>query len=158
MKLSDFNSYDSNRPPQAFLCREMAMGMPLRKLVRWSITIFVCVNLLGLLYDLWPKRFTRERWQSGHEVYRGSIVTDLVERRIIVGRSRFEVSHLLGAPDQCYAHLPHSSSVACTDERADRLDYRFLGRRCHFVWGCTMMVGFNTSSQTVDSVTLDTGW
>jgi hypothetical protein len=128
------------------------MGKALRKLILWSMAILVCVSLAGMISDYWPKQFARERWQSGRDIYRGSMVQDLVGSRVLVGRSRQEVIHLLGEPNQCFADR---YSVTCTDQRADGFEYSFTARKCHLVWGCTLDVHFGMSSSVVDSVTVN---
>jgi hypothetical protein len=128
------------------------MGKALRKLILWSMAILVCVSLAGMIYGYWPKQFERERWQSGRDIYRESMVQDLIGRRVLVGRSRAEVIYLLGEPDHCWADR---YSVTCRDQRTDGFEYRFSARKCHLFSGCTQDVHFGMSSLVVDSVTVN---
>lgn len=124
------------------------MAKACRKILVWCVTIFAVVSLAGLIYDFGPKHFHPKRWQSGSEISRGSMVKDLIERRILIGRTRTEVIELLGEPDYC---LRNNKFLDCKDEKSDAFEYRFNGRRCHPIWGCTMDIHFEASSQIADS-------
>ena len=124
------------------------MAKAYRKALVWCVAIFAVVSLAGLIYDLWQKPFQREPWRSGTELSRGSMVRDLIQRKILVGRTRTEVRQLLGEPDYC---LRNNRFLDCKEENADLFQYRVTGRRCHVVWGCTMDVHFESSSWIVAS-------
>src|SRR6266446_2939572 len=130
----------------------MPMAKALRKLVVWSIAVLVCVSLAGMIYQYWPKQFARESWRSGADIVRGSIVKDLTDRQLLLGKSRPEVRLLLGEPDFCFVDI---HTVACADRSVTEFDYKFTAPKCHLIWGCKMEVHFGTPSSVVDSVTIN---
>lgn len=125
----------------------------LREVIFWPMAILACLSLAGMIHSYWPRPFAQERWQSGGEIYRGSMVQDLIDRQGLVGKPRREVLDLLGEPNNCFANL---HSVACTDRNVGSLEYRFKARKCHLFWGCALEIQFDTRTFVVDSVTVNT--
>jgi hypothetical protein len=67
----------------------------------WRFVSFVCCMALvacGEVYS-WPaEKFDSHRWKQTVEVKRYVFAKDLIDRRLLIGKTRGEVVELLGAP------------------------------------------------------------
>ena len=100
--------------------------------------------LLGTLVlascDTPPRKFDSAEWKAGDATARGSMAQDLIDRKLLIGKSRAEVEGLLGKPDypDADAHLYKVVTIA----------------RCGF-WECRLGVVFDHSSSLVTFVAVN---
>ena len=95
--------------------------------------------LLGLLLvsivlsscDTPPRKFDSAEWKAGNATTRGSMAQDLIDSRLLPGKSRAAVEGLLGKPDFTDANINIYKVVTIA--------------RCHF-WECQLGVVFDRDS------------
>lgn len=147
---------------QDFVLRSVGRSRKWR-VVRWRILTAIVVGaplILGIVL-LWPpfsaSQFDARGWKSGNRWSRGAMVQDMIDRNLLIGKSRSEVLDVLGQPDYCAA--PDSSSdstranAKCSNPRADWFGYRVVtNARCSYFWECRMNVNFNTTSYRVEEL------
>jgi hypothetical protein len=104
-------------------------------------------GLLGLLFvtavlsscDTPSRKFDSLEWRSGDASVRGAMAQDIVDRKLLDGKSRTEVEDLLGKPDY---------------QETDSGGYKVITiARCRF-WKCEMYVVFDWSTNMVKSVSV----
>jgi len=102
-------------------------------------------GLLGLLLliavlsscDTPSRKFESLEWKSGNASVRGAMAQDIVDSRLLDGKSRIEVEGLLGKADY---------------QQTDSCGYKVNTiARCHF-WKCEMHVVFDRNTNRVKSV------
>jgi len=103
--------------------------------------------LLGLLLvmvvlgscDTPSRKFDSAEWKAGDATTRGSMAQNLIDSKLLVGKSRAEVEGLLGKPDlpDADAHLYKVVTIA----------------RCRF-WECRLGVAFDHGSGLASSVSV----
>ncbi len=67
----------------------------MNKIVLLFYLILLCISCSP---DTKTVKFSTEKWKSGSQLERGNMVTDLVESNILIGKSKIEVTKLLGIP------------------------------------------------------------
>jgi hypothetical protein len=84
-----------------------------------------------------PKKFDLKEWKSSNSSSRGAMVQDLIDRRLLLGKTPAQVEDLLGRPDS---------------KEEDWYGYKVVTiSRCYF-WECRMDVVFDKASSQVVSV------
>jgi hypothetical protein len=145
------------------LC-SVGRGMKWR-MMRWRVLTAIVVGapLIVVIVLLWPplsaSQFEAKGWKSGNRWSRGAMVQDLIDRNLLVGKSRSEILEVLGQPDYCAAPDPSSiSSMAnakCSDPRVHWFGYRVVTNlRCNYFWECRMDVNFNKTTYRVEELTV----
>jgi len=79
------------------------------------------ILLAALLFPpLPPASFNANQWKSGNRWSRGAMVQDIIDRHLLLGKSRSDVLDLLGEPDYCAvstgkdAHCSNPNVVSTT--------------------------------------------
>jgi len=81
--------------------------------------------------------FDSTQWKAASASVRGAMAQDLMDRQVLIGKSRLEVEALLGSPD---------------NREAAWLGYKVVTiSRCYF-WECRMAVVFEEASDRVKDV------
>ncbi|SRR6266550_6138150 len=100
-------------------------------------------------------KFDSKEWKAGGASYRGTMVQDLTERGLLIGRTRTEVAELLGKPDMCGVSDEGGPTVVpadCSDEKVDWYGYNVVTiPRCHF-WKCYLNVNFGPDTHRVEDL------
>jgi hypothetical protein len=100
--------------------------------------------LLGTLVltscDTPQRKFDSAEWKAGDATTRGSMAQDLIDSKLLIGKSMAEVEGLLGKPDPQFedAHLYKVVTIA----------------RCRF-WECRLGVVFDHASSRVTFVAVN---
>lgn len=88
--------------------------------------------------DTPARQFDSGGWKAGNPSVRGGMIQDLMDRKLLTGKSRVDTEALLGKPDY-------------QDE--DWYGYKVVTiARCRYVWECRMDVVFDRTSKQVKSV------
>lgn len=69
-------------------------------LVFLSLIIISCDN-----NEFTPVSFEHHAWKSGDHELRGKMAHDLLEKKILIGKTREEVIDMLGSPDEETSHF-----------------------------------------------------
>jgi hypothetical protein len=87
------------------------------------------------------RRFDSGEWKRGNPTDRGAMSEDLINRKLLIGKSRVDVEALLGKPDR---------------EDADGSDYKVITvARCRYVWECRLGVVVDRKSGLVTFVAVN---
>lgn len=71
-------------------------------IVRWRVLTAIVAGapLIVVIVLLWPplsaSQFEAQGWKSGNRWSRGAMVQDLIDRNLLVGKSRLEILEVLG--------------------------------------------------------------
>ncbi|MBD3892227.1 hypothetical protein [Olleya marilimosa] len=65
---------------------------------RVSIFIASFLLLFGCINNSKLEKFDKEKWQSATQIERGNMSTDLVESKILIGKSKSKIIEYLGYP------------------------------------------------------------
>ena len=89
-----------------------------------------------------PQRpFDSSEWKRGNATDRGAMSEDLINRKLLIGKSRVDVEALLGKPDR---------------EDADGFDYKVITvARCRYVLECRLGVVVDRKSALVTFVAVN---
>jgi len=115
------------------------MSFPKRKLYRGFL---ILVSLAATNACTTPSRpFDSTEWKQGNATTRGAMSADLINRRLLIGKSRVDVESLLGKPDR---------------QDADTYDYKVITvARCRYVWECRLGVIIDQKSGLVTFVAVN---
>jgi hypothetical protein len=122
-----------------------------------GITAGVLVS--GIAFTCWPRasNFNAAKWKIGTKTSRGPMALDLIERRLLVGKSRAEILEMLGKPNECTVPspgFPGFQNSSCTDPRVSSLGYKVITiSRCYY-WNCEMNVLLNPTTYLVEEVNI----
>lgn len=84
-------------------------------------------------------KFETVRWHKGGKKVRGAMVYDIIDKKLLIGKSEGEVIELLGKPNWIYA--PQNLFAYSINNNS----------RCLF-WDCSLLVYFNSETKRVDGV------
>jgi hypothetical protein len=88
-----------------------------------------------------PRPFDSSEWKRGDATTRGGMFEDLINRKLLIGKSRVDVEALLGKPDY---------------QDADGYDYKVITvARCRYVWECRLGVVVDRKSGLVAFVAVN---
>lgn len=113
--------------------------------------------ILGIAFTCWPRasKFNATKWKSGTKASRGTMALDLIERRLLVAKSRAEVLEILGKPNDCTVPrpgFPGFENSPCSDPRVSSLGYEVITiSRCYY-WKCEMNVLLDPTTYLVQEV------
>src|SRR6267142_6643140 len=81
---------------------------------RRALMGFLLVTVVLGSCDTPPRKFDSAEWKAGDATTRGSMAQDLIDRKLLIGKSRAEVEGLLGKPDypDADAHLYKVVTIA----------------------------------------------
>jgi hypothetical protein len=65
----------------------------------YFIFVFILLSFLSSCAAPSPRTFNSEEWKSGGSSVRGSMVPDLIDRRLLEDKSKADVEQLLGKAD-----------------------------------------------------------
>jgi len=68
------------------------------KVILFVISLFLVLSISACGNKIEEKKFDAEKWKIGSQIDRGNMSTDLVESKILVGKNKSDVLHLLGEP------------------------------------------------------------
>ena len=90
--------------------------------------------------DTPSRKFDSAEWKAGDATIRGSMAQDLIDRKLLIGKSMADIESLLGKPDPQFkdAHLYKVVTIA----------------RCRF-WECRLGVVFDDASGLVTFVAVN---
>jgi len=79
-------------------------GFKIHKLINLiKIRITILTLLFLFLYSCWntakKEKFDSQQWKSGNQIERGNMSTDLVESKILIGKTKVEILNILGQPE-----------------------------------------------------------
>ena len=121
------------------------------------IGITLAVFIVGIAFSCWPRasKFNARQWKAGTSASKGAMAQDLIQGRLLVGKSRAEVLEILGQPDDCAVPrtaFPGFENAACADPRVFVLGYKVITiSRCYY-WNCEMNVNLNPTTYLVEEV------
>jgi len=108
----------------------------LKRLAKISL-IMLALSILGACS--FSKPFNSEEWLAGSVSSRGTMTQDLIDRRILIGKSKIEIEKLLGKPDS---------------QGTDWYGYKVVTiSRCYF-WECSMGLRFDENTKEVSGVSI----
>jgi len=113
--------------------------------------------IVGIAFTCWPRAstFNAAKWKTGTRASRGAMALDLIERRMLVGKSRAEVLDILGRRDDCTVPspgFPGLKNSPCSDPRVSSLGYEVITiSRCYY-WKCEMNVLLDPTTYLVEEV------
>jgi outer membrane protein assembly factor BamE (lipoprotein component of BamABCDE complex) len=77
-------------------------------------------------------KFDSQKWKVGSFSSRGEMAQDLIERKVLEGKSKTEVENLIGKPDEQGSDIYHYQVITLS--------------RCYF-WKCGLQVVFDQTAQ-----------
>ena len=102
---------------------------------------FLVVAAVFSSCDTPSRKFDSLEWKSGDASVRGGMAQDIMDSKLLDGKSRSEVEGFLGKPDY---------------QDSDWYGYKVITiARCRFVWECRMGVVFDQRSNSVKSVAVN---
>lgn len=110
------------------------MGLSLIKIVGALCVALCAAVFLGSCTPA-SKQFNSELWKSGDINVRGTMVQDLLDRRVLLGKSPADVQQLLGKPDYIEDNW-YAYKVATL-------------KRCRDKWECRLEIAIDKLSQRV---------
>jgi hypothetical protein len=91
--------------------------------------------------DTPSRKFDSGEWNAGDATTRGAMAQDLMDRKLLIGKSKVDVEGLLGKPDY---------------QDTDALDYKVVTiARCRIFWECRLGVVFDRTSGLVEFVAVN---
>ena len=103
----------------------------------WFLELLLVAVVLSSC-DAPAKHFDSSEWKAGDPSARGAMAQDLMDRKLLIGKSRTDIEALLGKPDK---------------HDADWYGYKVVTiARCRYVWECRMDVVFEQASDHVKFV------
>ena len=134
--------------------RDIIRVVPKTKTLRLVLAAVITAALLcGCSRS--DSKFDSKAWKAGGSSSRGTMVQDLTDRELLIGRTRSEVVDLLGEPDMCGVSNkpePTVSSAKCSDGKVDWFGYNVVTiPRCDF-WKCYLNVNFNSDTYRVEDL------
>jgi hypothetical protein len=87
-----------------------------------------------------PRQFDSNEWKAGSPSVRGAMAQDIMDRKLLTGKSHAEIETLLGKPDS---------------QDGDGYGYNVITiERCRYFWECRMEVIFDRDSKQVKFVSV----
>src|ERR1051325_10035978 len=91
-----------------------------------ALSMLLATIVLTSRGDTPQRQFQSAEWKSGNASIRGGMSQDLINRKIVVGKTKDEIQDLLGKPDR---------------EQPDWCGYKVITiGRCRYVWECRLEV------------------
>lgn len=103
-------------------------------LIRYIFVLFIFPIFAFSACISAPRPFDSEQWKAGNASIRGSMVDDTLSKKLLIGKTKAEISELLGKAE-------HSSK--------DWVGYDVVtNSRCYF-WNCRLEINFDPESGRV---------
>jgi hypothetical protein len=127
------------------------MKRPLTKIAAGvALLLFLAIGLYGTWFlasnapvKVVPRTFSASEWHTADSLLRGQMVNDLISSRVLVGKSRSEVTELLGPANNDWDLVWNYSQID--------VGQRFFGRP----WYYHMRVRFNQNGIVEEADLLD---